>query len=79
MATAQILSVAVFVLVMLGIILEKLHRAVVALGGAILLILLGALSFEEGIGAVDFNTIGVLFGMMLFVSCCDFHVTEVLF
>ncbi|MGI5874433.1 MAG: ArsB/NhaD family transporter [Bacillota bacterium] len=68
MTTVQILSIAVFVLVMALIISEKLHRAVVSLAGAMLLILMGALTFEEGIEAIDFNTLGVLFGMMLFVA-----------
>ena len=68
MTTVQILSISVFVLVMALIISEKLHRAVVSLAGAMLLILMGALTFEEGIEAIDFNTLGVLFGMMLFVA-----------
>ena len=42
------LSVVVFVLVMIVIISEKVHRAVVAVGGAVLLIILGVLDIETG-------------------------------
>lgn len=68
MSTLQIFSIIVFVLVMAVIISEKLHRATVALTGGIILILTGVLTFDEGIEAVDFNTLGVLLGMMLFVG-----------
>lgn len=68
MATEQWLAVGVFVAVLAAIISEKVHRTVAALGGAVLLILLGIMSLEDSIGAIDFNTIGVLLGMMLFVG-----------
>lgn len=47
---------------------EKVHRTVVALSGAMLLILFHVMDFETAIGHIDYNTLGVLFGMMLFVS-----------
>ena len=62
------LSVVVFVLVMIVIISEKVHRAVVAVGGAVLLIILGVLDIETGVSYIDYNTIGLLIGMMLFLS-----------
>ena len=68
METTQLFTVAVFVIVMAIIISEKLHRATVALAGGIFLILSGVITFEEGIESVDFNTLGVLLGMMLFVA-----------
>ena len=68
MELAQIFAVAVFVIVMAVIISEKLHRATVALAGGIVMILTGIISFEEGVEAVDFNTLGILLGMMLFVA-----------
>ena len=68
MTTAQIFSIIIFAVVMAIIISEKLHRATVALAGGIILILSGVISFDEGIDAVDFNTLGVLLGMMLFVA-----------
>lgn len=68
MEMSQFFAVAVFVVVMAVIISEKLHRAAVALAGGILLILSGIITFEEGIEAIDFNTLGILLGMMLFVA-----------
>ena len=68
METSQIFAIAVFVLVMAVIISEKVHRAAVALAGGIILILSGVISFDQGIEAIDFATMGVLLGMMLFVA-----------
>ncbi|HMM07058.1 MAG TPA: ArsB/NhaD family transporter [Clostridiales bacterium] len=68
METSQIFAIAVFVLVMAVIISEKVHRAAVALAGGIILIVSGVISFDQGIEAIDFATMGVLLGMMLFVA-----------
>lgn len=68
METSQIFAIAVFVLVMAVIISEKVHRAAVALAGGILLIVTGIISFDQGIESIDFATMGVLLGMMLFVA-----------
>lgn len=50
------------------IISEKIHRTILALCGAALLILLGILEQHEAINFIDFNTIGLLFGMMIIVG-----------
>ncbi len=47
---------------------EKVNRAVVALVGAGVMILVGVLDQEEAIHGIDFNTIGLLTGMMILVS-----------
>ena len=47
---------------------DKLNRAIVALLGAGLLILVGVLDQKEAMAAVDFNTLGLLLGMMLIVN-----------
>jgi Na+/H+ antiporter NhaD/arsenite permease-like protein len=47
---------------------EKVNRAVVALLGATLLVLLGIMSQEAAVRGVDFNTIGLLVGMMVIVA-----------
>lgn len=62
------MSIAVFVIVMIVIISEKVHRAVVAVGGAVMLIILGVLDINTGVSYIDYNTIGLLVGMMLFVA-----------
>ena len=50
------------------IISERVNRAVAALIGASLVVLLGILSQDEAIRAVDFNTLGLLAGMMIVVA-----------
>lgn len=66
--TAQIISIIVFVAVMALIVSEKVHRATAALAGAVVLILAGVVTFDTGVEHIDFNTLGVLVGMMLFVA-----------
>ena len=68
LTSAQIISIIVFVGVMALVASEKVHRCVAALAGALILIITGVISFDTGISHIDFNTIGVLLGMMLFVS-----------
>ena len=53
---------------MVAIISERVHRSVAAMAGAILLLLTHVLTIESAVTYVDMNTIGVLVGMMLFVS-----------
>jgi Na+/H+ antiporter NhaD/arsenite permease-like protein len=47
---------------------EKVNRAIVALLGAGVMVLVGVLDQEEAIKGVDWNTIGLLTGMMILVS-----------
>ena len=47
---------------------EKVNRAVVALAGAGVMIIVGVLGQEEAIKGVDWNTLGLLTGMMILVS-----------
>jgi len=65
---AFIASLATLVLVYVFIISEKINRAVAALLGASLLVVMGVLSQDEAIAAVDFNTVGFLTGMMIVVG-----------
>jgi Na+/H+ antiporter NhaD/arsenite permease-like protein len=57
-----------FVVVYAVIISEKIHRTIIALVGATLLVILGILNFSEAVDKVDFNTIGLLVGMMIIVG-----------
>lgn len=80
MSLDQILAIAIFAVAMIIIMSEKIHRSVIAIVGAMLVIILGLVEFAEPEtgnvieGAVhlteiiDINTLGVLFGMMLFVA-----------
>ncbi|MGI6491019.1 MAG: sodium:proton antiporter [Pelotomaculum sp.] len=63
-----IVAVTVFLIVYAVIISEKIHRTVIALVGAALMVLLGILDFYDAVGHIDFNTIGLLIGMMLIVG-----------
>jgi len=47
---------------------EKVNRAIIALVGAGVMIIFGVLDQEEAIHGIDFNTIGLLTGMMILVS-----------
>lgn len=64
----QIFSIVVFLVVIIAIMTEKVHRAVAAIAGAMVLLLSKMLTVDTAIGYIDFNTIGVLIGMMLFVA-----------
>lgn len=68
MTTVQIISIVVFVAVMALVASEKIHRAIAALAGAMALLLTGVIDWDIGIESIDFATIGVLLGMMLFVA-----------
>lgn len=64
----QILAIVIFLLVMLAIITEKINRTLASVGGALLMIILNIMPLENSISHIDFNTIGVLIGMMLVVA-----------
>ena len=68
MTAPQILSICIFVAVMLAVVTEKVHRSLAAILGAVLVLALGVMPLNAAMTHVDFNTLGVLFGMMLFVS-----------
>jgi Na+/H+ antiporter NhaD/arsenite permease-like protein len=61
---ASVLFVATYVV----IVTEKINRAIVALIGAGLMICLGVLTQEAAIRGIDFNTLGLLTGMMVIVA-----------
>lgn len=63
---------AVLFLVALAVIAsERVDRTKVALLGATLMLLGGVLTQEEAVAAVDFNTIGLLVGMMIMVRLTE--------
>ncbi|MBR3182035.1 MAG: ArsB/NhaD family transporter [Eggerthellaceae bacterium] len=80
LTAAQILSIVVFVVVMALVVSEKIHRAVAALAGAVVLLIVSSLSaintgvveifpsFDAALESIDFNTLAVLCGMMMFVG-----------
>jgi Na+/H+ antiporter NhaD/arsenite permease-like protein len=62
------IAVATFLIVLAVIATERVHRTKIALlGAAIVVLFVDQLSQEKAIEAVDFNTIGLLAGMMILV------------
>jgi len=59
---------SLFVLTYLLIITEWLNRAIIALASACLMILGGVLTQESALQGIDFNTLGLLTGMMVIVG-----------
>ncbi len=62
------IALGIFIIVYAFIVSEKIHRTVISLVGAMLMIVCGILSQETAIHHIDFNTIGLLAGMMIVVS-----------
>ena len=67
MSTTTI-AVVIFIAAYALIISEKVHRTIVGIVGAMLMILCGILSQEVAIHHIDFNTLGLLIGMMTIVN-----------
>ena len=63
-----ILTCVIFLVTYAFIVLEKIPRAVAAASGAALLVLFGVLSQETAIHHIDWNTLGLLIGMMIIVD-----------
>ncbi len=61
-------STILFIATYVVIVTEKINRAIVALLGAGLMITLGVINQETAIRGIDFNTLGLLTGMMVIVS-----------
>ncbi len=62
------LAVIIFLFAYALIIVEKVHRSIVALVGAALVVVLGLLDQDKAFSSIDFNTIGLLIGMMIIVG-----------
>jgi len=65
------LAVIVFVIALALIALEWVHRTKVAMLGAAVVVVSQTIEQGEAIGAIDFNTIGLLAGMMLIVRVTE--------
>ncbi|MGB5395906.1 MAG: SLC13 family permease, partial [Gammaproteobacteria bacterium] len=61
-------SVTLFILTYAILITERVNRAIVALLGAGLMIMSGVLSQHDAMNGEDFNTLGLLAGMMVIVA-----------
>jgi Na+/H+ antiporter NhaD/arsenite permease-like protein len=75
MVVAPILTSIVFIGTLILIFSEKLNRTIVAMVGALLISIVGAVfSFydsEQAVASIDLETIGLLLGMMILVSLLE--------
>ncbi|KIL37584.1 membrane protein [Cohnella kolymensis] len=63
------LALAVFLFTYGMIIAEKVHRTILAMLGALLVVILGIVDVESAVEHhIDFNTLGLLIGMMIIVN-----------
>lgn len=73
--TAMIVSSVIFVIALTLIFTEKMNRSITGIAGAALIVGVGtAMEFysqDEAIAAIDFNTLGLLFGMMILVALLE--------
>lgn len=67
----MLVAVLIFVTALAMIAVERVHRTKVALVGAALVVLTQTIDQEQAIAAIDFNTIGLLAGMMLIVRVTE--------
>ncbi|MFD0716487.1 ArsB/NhaD family transporter [Paenibacillus sp. GCM10027626] len=68
MEQQAIWAIGIFLVIYALIISEKIHRTIVAVIGGIIMIACGIVSQEVAITHIDFNTLGLLIGMMVIVS-----------
>jgi len=68
MSYQVIIAVAVFAATYVAIGMERIPRTTVAISGALLLLLLGVMDLKEAIGFINWETIGLLFGMFCIVA-----------
>lgn len=66
--TTTTIAVIIFVAAYALIISEKVHRTIVGICGASLMILCGVIDQATAISHIDFNTLGLLMGMMIIVN-----------
>ncbi|HAX23603.1 MAG TPA: hypothetical protein DCX80_01015, partial [Chloroflexi bacterium] len=62
------LATIIFVVTYTVIITERIDRTTAAVAGALIMVLAGVINQQQAIAAIDFNTIGLLIGMMIIVS-----------
>jgi Na+/H+ antiporter NhaD/arsenite permease-like protein len=65
------LAIGVFVIALGLIASERMHRTTVALAGAVCVVVTQTIAQEQAIEAIDFNTLGLLAGMMLIVRLTE--------
>lgn len=68
MMSSTVTAVVIFITAYVLIISEKVHRTIVGIVGAMLMVLCGIIDQNTAISHIDFNTLGLLMGMMIIVN-----------
>ncbi len=72
---STILSASLFLVCLALIFSEKLHRTIVAVAGAVFMVIIGLVfgfyNESQALSSIDFNTLGLLLGMMLLVAMLE--------
>ena len=75
MSTSAIFSSVIFAVSLAFILSEKIHRSIIGIAGAVFMVgigkILGFYSEEAALEAIDFNTLGLLLGMMILVAMLE--------
>lgn len=75
MSIIAILSSLIFIVSLVVIFSEKVHRSITGIAGAVIMVgvgkVFGFYSEEAALDAIDFNTLGLLLGMMLLVAMLE--------
>ncbi len=70
-----VVSALVFLVCLVLIFSERIHRTIIAMIGAVAMVtsglLFGFYTEQQAVNAIDFNTLGLLFGMMLLVAMLE--------
>jgi len=68
METKTIVALLIFLATYIGIAMERIHRTIVAMSGALLLMIFGVVDLHQAVGYISWETIGLLFGMFAIVA-----------
>lgn len=68
MTVQAVTALSIFIIAYILIITERIHRTKIAIMGGVLLVALRVMPQSEAFDFIDFNTIGLLTGMMLLIS-----------
>lgn len=68
MINSGLLAGIIFIIMYVFIANEKINRTIVAMLGSLLMVLTGIITQEKAIHHIDFNTLGLLIGMMIIVA-----------
>ncbi|WP_371366736.1 putative transporter [Sporomusa rhizae] len=68
MDTQAVLASGIFLIAYAMIISEKIHRTIIAMIGGLAMIVLGIVDQSQALHHIDFNTLGLLAGMMIIVA-----------